>query len=374
MIVTVSDESNYLLNVTKYMVLSLSKYMPKEKLSLIIVNGTGKYDNEIQNWHPNLLIKHYEIEDDNNKGLYFAFMALPLYDLLMEYEESLIYIDGDVIIRQSLSALFDDLTDYDVMVRYRPYLDFIGPMGTIYGARTNTGILALSNNQRVKEFIKDFKDRIITFIQEGNNPIVWNKEKTSLTGVDQELMWILIDEYKDSINFSPLDDRFNDSFFKDDSIIWHAKGITRTYPEYLIECYKYGRKDINILKEYIILYYRKFKDFVKSFLIEPKESFYIKELADIFKSINVKSIIVVNSNFYLDNEDLLKDRDIKCYDTDPAIYYKNKTILDDKKINHKYIVYDTQTINSDNIDLLIYEQKNVKVISTFNYVTTIVKD
>jgi hypothetical protein len=374
MIVTISDESNYLLSVTKYMILSLAKYMPNEKLFVIIVNGEGKYDDVIKQWHPNLYIEHYKINGDNKKGLYFTFMVLPLYNLLTKYNEPLIYIDGDTIIRNSLDSLFDELLNVDIMVRYRPNLDFIGPIGSKYGARINSGIVALSNNKIVKEFVKEFRNKIINFIDSGKEPIAWNKEKTSLTGVDQELLWLLIEEYKDKIKFFPLNDKYNDSYFISSSSIWHAKGVTRTYPEYLIECYKYGRKDVNIVKEYIRLYYRKFKKLVKSFLMEPLESFKIKELEDILQSVEIKSIVIVNSDFYLDNETVLKNKLIECYDTDPVIYYKNKIKLKNKNILHKYIVYDTQSIKNQNINLLICEEKNLKVTTLLDYETKIIKE
>lgn len=375
MIVTVSDESNYLLNVTKYMVISLAKHMPSEKLFVVIVNGRGKYDEIVKKWHPNLVILHYKLELENKKGLYFCFMALPLYDLLSKYDEPLIYIDGDVIIKDTLLPLFKELDKYDLLVRYRPFLDFNGPMATKYGARTNSGVLALSNKPEILEFVLEFKNRIINFIKDGKEPISWNEQKTSLTGVDQELLWLLIMEFKDKVNFFPLNDRYNDSYFNSDSAIWHAKGIARKSPEYLMECHKYQQNNINVIREYARLNSQKFKKFIKGFLIEPNETFLIKELGDILSTTLVKKVVIVNSNFYLDNEQILKNKDIVCYDTDPVVYYNNKYILENKRIEHHYIIYDTQTIEiNEQVDLLICDTKNKKVSNNINFKAKINKD
>jgi len=367
MIVTVADEGTYLINVTKYMILSLAKYMPEHKCCMVIINGNGKYDNEILKWHPNIFIKHLRFKEGLGQGIYFTFMALPLEDLLEEYNEPLIYLDGDIIIRNSFSKLFDELNTYDILIRYRPYLDFVGPLGSIYGARTNTGVLVLANNKRTHSFVKKFKIQIVEYIKNNISPIAYNEGNTVLTGIDQELIWTLIEKNKHSIKFFPLNDIYNDSYFSKEGIIWHAKGVSRKYPEYLIECYKYGGKDINIVKEYSRLLYRKFKRFSKKLLQRPKRTVDLKSLRKMLNSPNLKKIIIVNSNIFLENEALFKDKYIKCFDSDPVIYYKNKNILINKKINHRYIIYDIETIECDTVDLLICENKNIKIVSNIQY-------
>lgn len=376
MIVTVSDESSYLIETTKYMIISLANCMPEERLFVVIVNGKGIYDNEIRNWHPRAEILHYSFNAEQKNKTYFIFMSLPLFDLLSSYDEPLIYLDGDIIIKESFDKLLTSLKTNDsiIMVRYRPYIDFKGPLGTVYGAKVNSGVLALSNTPLIRKFVKDFKNRITEYITSDINPISWNSEKTVLTGIDQELLWLMIMEYNDKIKFIPLDDKYNDSYFIGNSKIWHAKGVTRTYPEYLIECHKYGRKDVNIVKEYYRLYYRKFKRLVKKFINKPIESFEIKELVDILKSVDIKNIIIVNSDFYLDNEKLLENKNIECYDSDPVIYYKNKGLLKNKGIFHKFIVYDAEQIEKQQVDLLFCEEKNLKITSLIDYETKIIKE
>lgn len=373
MIVTVSDESDYLLNVTKYMVISLAKFMPNENLFLVIVNGNHKYDEEVKKWHPKIHILHYELKLENKNGFYFSFMALPLFDLMSKFDEPLVYIDGDVIVRSSLTPLFEELNEHDVLIRYRPFCDVQGPMGTKFGGRVNSGVLALANRPQVLDFVAEFKERIITFINEGNEVISWNKERTALTGIDQELLWVLIMEYKDKLNFFPLNDKYNDSYFKLDSTIWHAKGSARRSSIYLKECYKLDKKYIKFFYNLLFSVYRVSKNFIKSFLVDPPESFRIKEIENILLIESIDSIVIVNSSFYIENKDILKNKNIICYDIDPVVYYNNKFYLDG--MSHHFIVRDNEIVNSTGeVDLLIYEESLEYIVSNVKAKNLVVKN
>jgi len=233
--------------------------------------------------------------------------------------------------------------------------------------------IKLKNNSIMKEYAKRLKENIQNYLDTKKDPVYYHKDIHLVTCIDQEMIFTTYLEMKDKIKFFPLNNIYNDTQYTKEGIIWHAKGVHRTYPEYLIECWKYKREDVNIFKEYLRLYYRKFKRFIKSFLIEPPENFKIKELEDIINSLEIKSIMIVNSDFYLDNEDVLKDKLVECYDTDPVIYYKNKIKLKNKNVLHKYIIYDTQLIKKKDVDLLICEEKNLKVTTLLNDETKIIK-
>ncbi|MBA5762803.1 hypothetical protein H2O73_10645 [Vibrio sp. 404] len=372
MIVTVSDESNYLLNVTKYMILSLSKFMSDEKLFVIVVNGSGRYDEKIATWHPNLSILHYEVKLENKRGLYFSFMALPLFDLMSKYNEPLIYIDGDVVIRSSLAPLFEQLKEYDLLVRYRPFCSIQGPMGTKYGGRVNSGVLALANTPQVLELVSEFKEKIMTFIEEGHDLISWNKEKTALTGIDQELLWVLIMEYKDKLNFFPLNDKYNDSYFKSDSVIWHAKGVARKKLKYLMECNRLDGSYIKYFFRKMFSIYVDLKAFIKSYLIETGESYQVKELEDVLLRGSIDSVVIINSSFFVENRDTLLGKGVICYDVDPVIYHNNKEFLEG--IPHHFVVKDNDIlIREREIDLLIYEESNEYMVSNANAKVVVVK-
>lgn len=377
MIATIVDEGTYLLNMTKYLIKSLAVHMPNEKFCLVLVNGSGKYDNEIRTWHPNLILKNYPLHVDKEyeKGYQFCYMTLPLHELLVEFDEPLIYMDGDIVVRGSIQPLFEDLNKYDYMVRYRPFLETDGPLSATHGAKVNNGVTCFANNKKTRLFTLELRNRIVEFLNNGGDPIRWSEKNNAVTAIDQELLWLLYLEYQNEIKFFPTDDRYNDSVFKNDSIIWHAKGVARNYPEYRIECYKYGRRDIDLFSEYVKLYYKKFRRLVKNTFFNDSDSFKIAELEKILADSNIDDIVIVNSDFYLDNETILKGiMKIDCYDIDPAIYHRNKKTLQAKNVNHNYLVFDTQSIFREKTNLVICEHKYKKVIATISSDIRLIKN
>ena len=377
MITTIVDET-YLYREARYLLASIYKYMPNEKIYLFLVNCDYKVKEDVLKWNPNTTIdfRVFNVPKEQYKSYMYVMMTF-VFDWLLnkiKTKENIVYLDADIVLKGNLNSLYNDLGKYDLMFRYNPFNRIKGPTSDEFGGIMNNGCVAMKNNNIMKEYSKRLKQNIQNYLDTTKDPVIFVEDVGVITCIDQEMEFTTYLEMKDTIKFFPLDNIYNDTQYTKKGIVWHAKGVHRTYPEYLIECYKYGREDVNITKEYIRLYYRKFKKLIKSFLIEPKESFQIKELEDILKSIKVKNIIIVNSDFYLDNEKLLKDKKIKCYDTDPVVYYNNKKKLEEQNKSHSYIVYDTQSIKSESIDLLICEKKNMKVTTFLNYETKIIKD
>jgi hypothetical protein len=376
MITTIVDEGQYLFNMTQYLIRSLAVHMPSEHFCLVVVNGTGKYEKEILSWHPNLIIKNYtlDVKKEHERGYQFCYMVLPLHDLLLEYPEDLIYMDGDIVVRDSLQPIFDDLKKYDFMIRYRPFLETHGPLSATHGAKVNSGVTAFANNEKTQLFTLEFKNRTIEFLEKNGDPIRRNKNHNTLTAIDQELLWLLYLEFQKKISFFPLNDKYNDSYFTREGVVWHAKGIARTYPSYKIECYKYGNKQVNIWKERSKLYYQRFKQAIKNILAEPSTPFKIEELEDILKACSCEKIIIINSDFYTHNVNILDDKKVICYDINPAIYYKNRDFLQKKNIPHFYEVYDCPNIIRENSDLLICEKKNENLFYQINSSSKLIKN
>ena len=377
MITTIVDET-YLYREARYLLSSIYKYMPNEKIYLFLVNCNKKVKDDILRWNPNTIIdfRAFDVPKEQYKSYMYVMMTF-VFDWLLndiETKEDIIYLDADIVLKGTLDKLYKDLNKYDLMFRYHPFNRIKGPTSDEFGGIMNNGCVAIKNNTTMSEYSKKLKRNIQTYLDTKKDPVYYHKDINLITCIDQEMEFTTYLDMQDKIKFFPIDNIYNDTQYTDIGIVWHAKGVHRSYPEYLIECYKYGREDVNIVKEYIRLYYRRFKKLIKSFLIEPPESFKIKELEDILQSVDIKSIVIINSDFYLDNENLLKDKSIKCYDADPVIYYKNRDILKSKNINLKYVVYDAQLIESDDVDLLICEEKNLKVATVLNYETKIVKD
>jgi hypothetical protein len=377
MITTIVDKT-YLYKEARYLLASIYKYMPDEKIYLFLVNCDEHVKKDILNWNPNVIIdfRIFDVPKKQYKSYMYVMMTFVFDWLLNEIKikEDIIYLDADIVLKGSLKDLYTQLEKHDLMFRYHPYNRIKGPTSEEFGGIMNNGCVAMKNNLVMAEYSKKLKQNIQNYLDTKKDPVLFVEEAKVITCIDQEMVFTTYIEMKDKINFFALDNIYNDTQYTDIGIVWHAKGVHRTYPEYLIECYKYGRKDVNITKEYLRLYYRKFKKLIKSFLIEPVESFEIKELEDIFKSTDIENIVVINSSFYLDNIILLKEKNIKCYDTNPVLYHKNKNILKNSNIPHEYIVYDTQLIEKNNCHLLICENKNTKVILLLNYEIKITKD
>lgn len=379
MITTIVDET-YLYREARYLLASIYKNIPNEKIYLFLVNCNEEVKADVLKWNPNTTIdfRTFDVPKEQYKSYMYVMMTF-VFDWLLndiKTKEDIIYLDADIVLKGNLDNLYKDLDKYDLMFRYHPFNRIKGPTTDEFGGIMNNGCVVVKNNTIMAEYSKKLRKNIQNYLDTKKDPVIFLEEAKVITCIDQEMEFTTYLDMKDKIKFFPIDNIYNDTQYTDIGIVWHAKGVHRTYPEYLIECHKYGREDINILKEYCRLYYRKFKKFIKSFLIEPKESFHIKELEDILKSIEVKSIVIVNSDFYLDNEDILEDTDIeciKCYDTDPLIYHKNKKILEERNITHKYIVYDASFLTLYNTELLISEEKNLKNLKITENFAKIIK-
>jgi hypothetical protein len=224
------------------------------------------------------------------------------------------------------------------------------------------------------KFTKNFLERIISFVESGKEPIRWNEAKTAITTIDQELSFSLYFERREKIKFFPLEDKYNDSFLKNDSIVWHGKGVVRNFPKYLLESRKYGNRNFSYPEAGLKYLYKNLTTLIRNFLEEPEEDMRVKELADIFEEVNIREAVIVNSDFYFDNKKLLEKIKVKCYDADPVIYFKNREKLEKSGISHEYLIFDTETIERQETDLLMYEQKNGRLVEGIVSGLKIVKD
>ncbi|WP_459978886.1 glycosyltransferase family protein [Nautilia lithotrophica] len=363
MITTIVDK-NYLYKEARYLLASIYKYMPHEKVYLFIVNCASEdIKKDVLSWNPNTIIdfREFKVPQEQYKSYMYVMMTFVFDWLLNEIKvnEDIIYLDADIVLKNDISELYK--LKYDLMFRYQPFNRIKGPTTNEFGGIMNNGCIVMKNNEVMKEYSKRLRKNILDYLKTKKNPIIYVKEAKVITCIDQEMLFTTYLEMQDKINFFPLNDIYNDTHFTKEGKVWHAKGVCRNYPEYLIECWKYGRKDVKIIREYGRLYYRKLKKNIKSFFIEPPEYFYIRELGDIVNTLKIKTITIINSHFYIENKNILMNFNIICYDTDPKIYYKNKNKLKKLNVYHKYIIYDTQIINKQFTDLLICEQKNFSI-------------
>ena len=119
---------------------------------------------------------------------------------------------------------------------------------------------------------------------------------------------------------------------------------------------------------------KEIKAFLKSFLEEPTQGYEIKELEDILKSFSIVDVIIINSDFYRDNQKLLHGKNIQCFDVDLEVYKKNKPFLENERIKHFLITDNTIQTNKLEVDLVILETANKMLFSLIESKLVIEKD
>lgn len=242
MLLTASAYDKYFFDETQYLIKSCAKFEPDQKFYLFLINADKSVDKEIQKWHPNIIIDHAEFKYDPEKwrGLMCSARTIPLEKALTTYREPLIYLDSDIILRGPLTELFDQLKDYDLIVRSRPNLKTKGAAGTEHAGKFNSGVIAISPSEQAITFIKEYNRRVRSHIKSGR-PIDFI-DNGIYTAIDQEYLYLVYLDMKSNLLFCPLDDKFNDAYLNDKSVVWHGKGVARTALKYKREKSRYESK------------------------------------------------------------------------------------------------------------------------------------
>lgn len=191
--------------------------MEKEKrLVITAVNQEPEYRRMMQTLidsiakHNNITIGYDVIE-----GNYLEAQGVRAKLMLNAFKDGydkVCWLDADMLVRGSLDELFDSCGIDGFSVKYRPECDKY--------AKFNTGCLVVG-----RECVPMIKD--------------WEKLLRKPKGKypDQHYLWKVYKKHK--FKLYPFFPRFNDHEFKNDSIIWHAKGHHRKNPKWLKECKKY---------------------------------------------------------------------------------------------------------------------------------------
>lgn len=239
MLLTAVDD-NYL-SEASYLIKSCARYEPDQKFFLYLVNSSEDKVKKLKKQHPKLIVEHVTWKYDQSiwKGIMCCARSIPLKYVLESYKEPTIYLDSDTLLRAPLTELFGLLRSYDLSVLYRPDTKLRGPMGTDYCATFNSGVIAIRHNDVCLQFVEEYNKRMWDWIKSGKEFSAYRMEEKLFTCIDQELLYIIYNEYSERLKFVPLPHKFNDSRFLDDSVIWHGKGTARKHPQYVHEKLKY---------------------------------------------------------------------------------------------------------------------------------------
>ncbi len=150
------------------------------------------------------------------------------------YKEPTIYLDSDIIVMAPLDELFDQLQTNDLLIRYRPEIEQLGPAGTMNSAKFNSGVIAIRPTEATLQFIREYDRLLREWIDAGKPIYQWRQEHNVNTYIDQEFLYLVYEQLREQLKFKPLPDKFNDARFKPASVIWHGKGVARKRLPYVM--------------------------------------------------------------------------------------------------------------------------------------------
>ena len=215
---------------------SCAKHAPRQRFYLFLVNSTEDRIAEVRGYHPNLIVEHVQwpYDDQRWRGLMCSARSIPIIHVLETYKEPTIYLDSDTLVMGPLDELFGELETCDLLIKYRPGIEQLGPAGTLNSAKFNSGVIAIRPTEVTLKFIREYDRLLREWIDAGKPIYQWREEHKVNTYIDQEFLYMVYDELKEQLKFKPLHDKFNDSRFRPGSVIWHGKGVARKRLPYVL--------------------------------------------------------------------------------------------------------------------------------------------
>ncbi len=252
MILTAVDD-NFLPEAVS-LIKSCASRAPRHRFYLFLVNSTEERIVRVRRFHPNLIVEHVQWPYDAQRwrGLMCSARAAPILYVLETYKEPALYLDSDMLVMGSIDGLFAELESYDLMVQYRPEADVLGAGGTRKAGRFNSGVIALRPSDVSIEFARRYDRRIREWIDTGKPLCRYDEDCGIETCIDQEFLYLVYEQFRERLRFAPLPDKFNDSRFRPDSIIWHGKGVSRKRLPYVLAKLSYD----NLFVYYVFLLIR----------------------------------------------------------------------------------------------------------------------
>lgn len=228
MIVTAVDDKY--LSEASYLIRSCRRHAPKQKFYLFLVNSSEERVAGLHRFHPNLIVEHvtWDTNVDSWKGIMCCARTGPICHVLEKYKEPTVYLDSDIVVMAGLDGLFAEMKDYDLMVRYHPEVKVRGAGGSEHTGKFNSGVIAVSATEIALEFIRCYHNKVKDWIESGRAIDISPQDNDGVYGcIDQEFLYTTYEDFKDKLRFKPLPNKFNDTWFRPGSVIWHGKGVAR---------------------------------------------------------------------------------------------------------------------------------------------------
>jgi len=239
MILTACDER--LLPEASSLIKSCARHAPDQGFYLFLVNGTSTTDDSIKRWHPRISIERvtWPLDTGRWRAIMCCARSFPLVSVLERFQEPVLYLDSDTLVRGPLNELWEAIETCDLMVKHRPSLKHTGAAGSPYASRFNNGVIVIKPSEAGRRFARAYDDRLRSYIESGKPLALHNPELGLEFIVDQELLFLTYLDHRDGLSFMDLPEKFNDATFQEGSIIWHGKGTARRHPLYGLERTRY---------------------------------------------------------------------------------------------------------------------------------------
>ncbi len=239
MILTVCDA--LFLNEAFCLIKSCARHMPEQPFYLFLVNDQNTPDETIQKWHPDIVLERvsWPFQSERWRGIMCSARSIPIEKALEKYRQKLLYLDADTLVRGPLTDLFHDLDRYDLMIKHRPQLNHLGPAGSQFASRFNSGVIAIRPSSVGLKFAHEYNLALQGYVASGRPLELHLLEEKIVSYIDQELLYLTYLRLKDGLSFYPLPAKYNDARFMPDSLIWHGKGTARSNLIYRIEKNKF---------------------------------------------------------------------------------------------------------------------------------------
>lgn len=131
------------------------------------------------------------------------------------------WMDADCLVRGPLDRFWDDVDEDTLKIVYRPHYIEKGKKNRVFQA----AVFAIGNGRHTRKMVQEWHGRVQARPE-------WYR--------DQEELYKCYLKYKDCVKLLALHKKFNDSSFKDSSVIWHSKGHHFNDPKFQKEFKKYA--------------------------------------------------------------------------------------------------------------------------------------
>ena len=231
--------NNYLVYLERLLA-SISINLTTAITYVYLINVDERKDEYLKILNKNIIIEHRFIEFKSlidQKG-YCANLRASIFPVIMnKYDCPILWVDVDSLIIREGPELIEYACKFDLSVDYtknHPLLTASnkkiakhakGPFGTPFYGVFNSAIMMTNNSKVAKGFFNVFRDKVNQY------SMSWY--------ADQEGLYLTYKEFKNKINFSPLDSKYCSRVYDEKAIIWTAKGNIKENEKYIEQGEKY---------------------------------------------------------------------------------------------------------------------------------------